>query len=89
MKENICIIRENKEHKKFSSATCSRFSGEIQGCIGSWGTQILNGTKKNCKKFQLGEVPLGDKNFILGRTIFSNFVGGKNLSSFIALHDLK
>ena len=26
---------------------------------GSWGTQILKGTKKICKKCQLGEVPVG------------------------------
>ena len=29
------------------------------GCTGSWGTQILNGTKKSSKKCQLGEVPVG------------------------------
>jgi len=51
------------------------FIGEIR-FAGSWGTQILNVTKKICKKCQLL-----DKNLTLGRTIFSNFVGDKNLKS--------
>ena len=29
-------------------------------CTGSWETKILNGTKKNCKKCQFGEVPVGE-----------------------------
>ena len=31
----------------------------IERCTGSWGTQILNGTKKSLKKCQLGKVPVG------------------------------
>ena len=53
--------------------------------------------QKNFKKCQLGEVPnggsarwgTGSKNLTFGRTIFFNFVGGKYLSPFPALNDLK
>ena len=51
------------------------FVDEIR-CTGSQGTQILNVTKKICKKCQLL-----DKKLTLGRTIFSNFVSDKNLKS--------
>ena len=44
--------------------------------------------KKSSKKCQLGEVPVegqepvGGQSLTLGRTFFSNFVGGKNLTHF-------
>ena len=35
--------------------------GNSLRCTGSWGTQILNDTKKKiCKKCQLGELPAGE-----------------------------
>ena len=37
------------------------------GCTGSWGTQILNGTKNYCKKCQLGEVPVGGQGPVGGQ----------------------
>ena len=76
-------------------------------CTGSWGTQILNGTKKKFKKVlvggsaswgkcQLGEVPVGRLVPVGGQKFnpwtegfFSNFVGGENLTPFLALNDLK
>ena len=91
MKEKVCIIRnkfvtwkkfcmkkmlhEKMLHEKNPQKRLALdFVGEIR-CTGSWGTQILNVTK-NRKKCQLL-----DKNLSLGRTIFFNFVGDKNLKS--------
>ena len=54
--------------------------------------------KKNCKKCQLGEVPVGGSaswgsaswgKYQLGDDLFSNFVGDKNLTPFSALKGLK
>ena len=39
------------------------------------------------KKFK--KVPVGGQNLTLGRTIFVNFVDGKNLTPFSALNDVK